>query len=306
MFEKFKYLYVGLIMLAVIMGSVACDDESVEFDEWTSTYVYLDRNIGGSGLEFFLKHTPSGIEGDVVIPFVLKLSKASSSDISVILKSEFVDTELEQTITTVIPAGSTMVKDTIRITGWDFALEIEPSVVYSGSFAISEVTPALEGLKVSPKLNKEELTVTKGIYSQLTTGVAPSGKRIDDRSAWTVSALSGSDWYSTTKVTDGDNGSYEYAYNKLAFEIDLGSEKAISGVETYSNFGDDYAHSTYSISISNDGVEWTPLCADGEPMVVAATQYVSLLKSLNARYIRWYMWGSNCLSSEMYVWENVE
>ena len=75
--------FVGLLLFA----SCHSDDSAVE-DEWTATYVYLQRldYLTPSPKTFRIDHTSEGLSAGVDMPFVVKTQKATSKDVHVNLE----------------------------------------------------------------------------------------------------------------------------------------------------------------------------------------------------------------------------
>lgn len=313
--EKLKYLSAGLLACAAV-GLVACDDDEMPANEWSSAYVYLGRpSLSSDLLTFDLVHTPSGImtEG-VAIPVSVRLSKARKSDVTVTLKTvaEGISTDLlvsKYNGTLLIPAGELEVRDTITVTNWDFALESKDAAVYNIEIAIDKVQPAAGDLRISSRESIRSVRINKSQYSNVYNGKKPEGARIADRSGWIVRYTddpTGERWQDGNDLKDDNEWSYAYVYTYLCIEIDLGSMQTLTGLETRSGyFGAEFVHTSCSILSSDDGITWTTQSAQSA-IAITDTQYVAFANPVTARYFRWMMWGGNCLSTEIYAWQAAE
>lgn len=313
--DKIKYVIAGCFLIASA-GLVACEDDEMPVDEWSSTYVYLARNsLSSDVLTFELSHMPSGIVAEeMVIPVTVRLSKTRKSDVTVVLKKTIGgEMPAEAAVfkyggTLVIPAGELESRDTVTVSNWDFAAVSKDAAEYTIDIAIDRVHPASGDLRISSRENICSVQINKSHYSNVYNGKRPEGARIEDRSGWVAKYSddpSGVKWLDGKALLDNDNYSYAYVYNYLCIEVDMGSAQKLTGLETVSGFGANYAHTSCSILSSDDGATWTTQSAQSS-IASAGTQYVAFATPVTARYLRWMMWGGNCLSSEIYAWQVAE
>lgn len=315
MIEKLKYLLAGSLLLAAAGGFVACDDDETTVDEWESTYVLLERPVLGSNeITYSIRHTDDGLSGwDGLFTFAVSLSKPCASDVMVKVGFDAA-AELPEGLFLLgengqmtIPAGETQAVNTLQC---DLqlltALVGDNAASYTVPIRIETVVPSKEDLRISSKQNDLIVNVNKGKLTNVIVGQQPSGTDMD-RSGWTVSVSTtdsetADNFRKTSNLTDDNAWSYEYVYTYLCIQIDLGAETSVTGLETYSAYGAAYAHTSCQIYSSVDGVNWIP---EHDRVSIAAdtNQYVSFIKPVKARYFRWRMWGSNVLSSEMYVYQ---
>ena len=316
MIEKLKYIFWGALALSVAGCCTACDEETAEFDEWGSNYVYLERlQLGVSGLEFKQTHSSLGVAGDmkVEIPLAVRLYKTCESNVSVKLSYAVEGGMPEDVIvfknggTVIIPAGELVVNDTLQVvTDWKFAPK--EATAYKITASIESVEPASDQLRISSKQKSLSASITKNKLTDIQANVKPDGIRIADRSGWMVytTPTQGSDvsWNKVTELNDGNTSNYIW-YNKpyLGVKIDLGSTMTISGLENYVAYGASYAMSSCAVYTSDDNVNWTLVTPeDGLAINTGYTQYVWFIAPVTGRYIIWHMYGSSCLSSELYVY----
>ena len=77
------FAFTGLLLL----GSCHSDDKAIE-DEWTATYVYLQRidYLTPSPKTFRIDHSSEGLSTGIDMPFVVKTQKPTSQDVRVNLE----------------------------------------------------------------------------------------------------------------------------------------------------------------------------------------------------------------------------
>lgn len=315
MFEKLKYFLAASLLVAVGGGSVACDDDDATPDEWSSDYVYLGQlKPAVRSTSFNVSHSSLGVAGETEIwmPVAVRLSHPRKSDVTVTLSSAVEggmpagDVVFREGGTVVIPAGETVARDTVDVlTDWSFVAKGKET--YRVTVGIGSVKPASGDLRVSSKQSSLSLSVDKAVFADIIAGERPAGSRMD-RSGWEVSWIDqeGSEnWKVSGNLTDGDDWSYLF-FGKpyMGIKIDMGSVRTITGLETYSAYGNGYAMTSCGIAASEDGTDWTLVTPDDRLAVsAAATQYVSFVVPVTARYIIWHFYGSSVLSSEVYAYQ---
>ena len=316
MIEKLKYLLAGSLMLAAAGSFVACDDDDAAVDEWNATYVYLERPaLAVDMVNCTVTHDENGLSGwEGRQPVTVRLSKACGTDVTVRLSLEVTGSEegmaasfsFENDGLVVIPAGETSVQAVLQADLNALAgICGKKGAVASVEVNLASVTPSRDDLRVSSHQNSLTVEVMKTKYPNVIVDQEPAGAPMD-RSGWTVSCSStnsedAADFEVTSNLTDDNAYTYMYLYNYIGIQIDLGGVHEVTGIENYVAYGAYYAHSSCRIYSSVDGKYWFP--EDARKDITAdATQYVSFVEPVKARYLRWRMWGGNVLSSEIYVW----
>lgn len=316
--EKLKYLLIGFLMTAVVGCFVACSEDEAAADEWTADYVYLERpQLGVTSWEFNLTQSSLGVAGDteISIPLAIRLAKPWKSDVKVTFSCTVEGGDMpDGTITfreggsVLIPAGSLIVRDTMDFTT-DWSFVPQEATTYKVTVGIGSVEPVSGQLRISSKQKELTVQINKAKSMDIQGGVKPEGSRITDYTGWTVYATAvddnNADWGGhQAALTNGNTSDYVW-FNKphLGIKIDMGAAKNVTGLETYSSYGAGYAMSSCSIYSSDDGEVWTLVTPEeGLPMTPAATQYVSFIAPVTARYLIWHLYGSAPLSAEIYVY----
>lgn len=313
MFKHIKnYIPVAAALLSLGMFTACSDDDNVEQDEWTATYVYLQRTdfLESDSKEFSLVHTPLELSGNVNMEFSAKIQKTSSHDISVELGVEgsenlpstsyrFVDREGNQLAsnTLTIKAGQTS-SDTIRMVLDDLSplAGIDGELTEKGCIKIDKVITDTPNTLVAtnPKMKQLDFSVVKDKKRYVIMGNVPTGSVQVPLTAEALT-VSGANWYTDPKsLVDGKSDSYVLFYGNAekGIQIDLGEERTVTAIQT------DYLYSGY------DSSNVTVMCADGDEWkeigtldVTGATQIINLLGKPKSRYLylrlnKWFSaWG---------------
>lgn len=313
MFKHIKnYIPVAAALLSLGMFTACSDDDNVEQDEWTATYVYLQRTdfLESDSKEFSLVHTPLELSGNVNMEFSAKIQKTSSHDISVEVGVEgsenlpstsyrFVDREGNQLAsnTLTIKAGQTS-SDTIRMVLDDLSplAGIDGELTEKGCIKIDKVITDTPNTLVAtnPKMKQLDFSVVKDKKRYVIMGNVPTGSVQVPLNADALT-LSGANYYTDPKnLVDGNSSSYVLFYGNAekGIQIDLGEERIVTAIQT------DYLYSGY------DSSNVTVMCADGDEWkeigtldVNGQTQIINLLGKPKSRYLylrlnKWFSaWG---------------
>lgn len=248
------------------------------------------------------------------MPFAVCLAKPWKSDVAVKFAYTIEGDMPEEIVTfreggaVVIPAGELAARDTMDLrTDWSFVPQ--EAATYKVTVGIGSVQPVSGQLRISSKQKELSVQINKAKSMDIQAGVKPSGSRIADYSGWSVYATNvddnNADWGAhQPKLINGNTGDYIWFNTPhLGVKIDMGATKTVTGLETFSAYGEAYAMSSCAVYTSDDGAGWklvTP--EEGLSMTPAGTQYVSFIAPITARYIIWHMYGSAPLSSEIYVY----
>lgn len=312
MFKHIKnYIPVAAALLSLGMFT-ACSDDNVEQDEWTATYVYLQRTdfLESDSKEFSLVHTPLELSGNVNMEFSAKIQKTSNHDISVELGVEgsenlpstsyrFVDREGNplSSNTLTIKAGQ-ISSDTVCMVLDDLSplAGIDGKLTEKGCIKIDKVITDTPNTLVAtnPKMKQLDFSVVKDKKRYVTMGNVPTGSVQVPLNADALT-LSGASYYTDPKnLVDGNSSSYVLFYGNAekGIQIDLGEERIVTAIQT------DYLYSGY------DSSNVTVMCADGDEWkeigtldVNGQTQIINLLGKPKSRYLylrlnKWFSaWG---------------
>lgn len=300
--KLFKYACFSLVLL----GFAGCEDPEIKDDlpyYFHESIAYLDNRV----IDATVFHSPDGIvNADLTVPFNVNLSKPLSKScriqVEATVESEGItpdDFVISGNGTVTIPANTYSGEGSISFPSWDFCLGNDAKAEYRIALKIAETSD----IPVSKDFNDLSIALTKTAKAY-TTDIAPTeGAPIADRSGWIVSVMrkEGTAWTVTKKLTDDNLYAYEYTNNYLGIQIDLGSEQTVTGLQTVSGFGASYAHTQYTLETSSDGTDWTKY-DEKHDIAPAEDQYIMFYSPVTARYIRWYMYGDDTLSSEIYVY----
>lgn len=296
--DKLKYLFAGFITLFVCSCFVACsddDDDAVEIDEWAANYVYLQRPaLGTDSKQFNLSHTGAGVSGDtkVVMPLTFRLLKPYESDVKIKLGYTTEGELPEEDITfrsggvLIIPAGETMVHDTLDVTAnWDLAQK--PKTNYIVTPQIESVEPVSGALRKSESQSKLNLIFTKSAFLNLSfsTSSVPSGTSISNRSVWNIVIQPGVENANNPgRLVDGST-STDIAADLPGFwlTIDLTETTTVTGFRIQA-YGTVYAPRGAEIFTSNDGASWE---SQGEITTSGMNQYIKLVTPVSCRHIKY-------------------
>lgn len=313
MFKHIKnYIPVAAALLSLGMFTACSDDDNVEQDEWTATYVYLQRTdfLESDSKEFSLVHTPLELSGNVNMEFSAKIQKTSNHDISVELGVEgsenlpstsyrFVDREGNplSSNTLTIKAGQ-ISSDTVCMVLDDLSplAGIDGKLTEKGCIKIDKVITDTPNTLVAtnPKMKQLDFSVVKDKKRYVTMGNVPTGSVQVPLTAEALT-VSGANWYTDPKnLVDGNSSSYVLFYGNAekGIQIDLGEERIVTAIQT------DYLYSGY------DSSNVTVMCADGDEWkeigtldVNGQTQIINLLGKPKSRYLylrlnKWFSaWG---------------
>lgn len=313
MFKHIKnYIPVAAALLSLGMFTACSDDDNVEQDEWTATYVYLQRTdfLESDSKEFSLVHTPLELSGNVNMEFSAKIQKTSNHDISVEVGVEgsenlpstsyrFVDREGNtlSSNTLTIKAGQ-ISSDTVRMVLDDLSplAGIDGKITEKGCIKIDKVITDTPNTLVAtnPKMKQLDFSVVKDKKRYVIMGNVPTSSVQVPLNADALT-LSGASYYTDPKnLVDGNSSSYVLFYGNAekGIQIDLGEERIVTAIQT------DYLYSGY------DSSNVTVMCADGDEWkeigtldVNGQTQIINLLGKPKSRYLylrlnKWFSaWG---------------
>lgn len=290
-----------LLALPIIASSCCSDSNEAIQDEWTATYVYLQRidYLTPSPKKFHLAHRSDGVKGEIAMPFVAKTQKPCTQDIkvhfSLISKTDKVSLEFlnqkGEPLTDnvlVIKAGQTH-SDTIKVVGSKFEQlkDIEEQWETNFQVNLTDIETAQENTFISPVKDLQKLTAKIEKKPHLTLSLGqPANSDVLDRANWSIT-LDDIAEHPASNLFDEDFGTdVASSNNGFSFVLDLGAETALSGLYTTSwayQVGT-YAPQEIELLVSNDNTNWRSL---GRIATGTGIQQVVFEEQPTARYLRY-------------------
>ena len=246
------YKTLAALFAAVGLTAVAgCSENNKNpDDEWTATYVYLQRvdYLSPSPKTFYFTHTAEGVTGSVDMPFVAKIQKPASRDITVNIDFKEPKTydlglalqtnkgEAVSTKQLVIKAGEVH-SDTLRLvaTKVNKIDTLEQQVEIPFEVTLASIQTAQANTHISPVKNLKALSakISKSALQSLAIG-EPENSVAMDRSTWTITLGEGAE-NTAANLTDLNYGT-DVARSNTGFDltIDLCTSKTITGLYTIS------------------------------------------------------------------------
>lgn len=297
-----KCMAVAIALLSACSMVSCSDDDNTANDEWTATYVYLQRTdyLESDVKHFAVKHSAVGLSGDVSMDFSAKVQKPASHDISVKVAIEgsellpgtnyrLTDREGNALTTDVltIKAGR-LSSDTIRMTLGDMSpLDgIEGSDTETGAVKIEQIDTSEPNTLVAtnPKMKQLDFSVDKGVKQNVEVGDVPDGS-VEVAPSSLALTLKGTYWYNdASALLDGSSSTYVlfYGSGEKSITIDLGDEKTVTAIQAVW-YGSYYAANNVTIE-TGDGSDWKEV---GTTDVSGGTQTAVLLSKPKTRYLRY-------------------
>ena len=309
MFKKFRYLYVGLMLLAVSMCSVACDDDTVEFDEWSTTYVYLETESLDNAFSFhkYYNISDNAIEDPTPITFKcnVKIAKAQSSDIIVKLGSNAAEILGDAAASLTIPSEIVIKANTLNtefeaVLSMDFLMSDAKANSYDLTFGLSGLETSIEGVSLSSKRNKASISVSKSLtLGNLIESGQPEGTPLSFE-GWKVAFSAG--WRGNMDIPIGAT-SGDLAKDGGATWLcwDMGEKRDVTGIATraWASWASPY---DINFAISDDNVDFVEMSATRVP--TSETPAYRFTKPISCRYLKFYVLNSGTVSfTKMTVYE---
>ena len=302
---KYKYnkLQIGGFAIASLLLLSGChsDNDAVE-DEWTATYVYLQRvdYLSPSPKTFRIDHTEEGLSAGVDMPFVAKTQKPTNKDVRVNVElrdanAANVGLELQDKTGKKLESSQILIKageqhsDTFHIVATKIS-ELkanEQKVSLAFDVALSSIETAQGNTHISPvsELNNLAAKIEKGALQTMKMG-EPKINDVLDRSAWTITLSEGAE-NTGANLVDGNYWT-DVARSGQGFTItiDIGEVKTITGVNTtsWSWTTNRYAPQEVEVAVSKDNVTWKSL---GTIQTSGGYQNITLLSRPKARYLKY-------------------
>lgn len=291
-----KNFYKLMIMVAAVWAATplltSCGDDEEETNEYTTSYVYLQRtDYLESEKTFTITHNAiSGLGGEVNMPFKVKVQRAASEDITVNLAvqtSEGLEGKIELNSQQVIIKAGEMQSEELTATMPDlsFMAGTEETMSYTFTVTMESVQTSGKSVKMSSVYNALPATVNKELLSvdNLKNG-QPTNSAFDNRAEWTISLMAGVEG-TAANLIDGNNSDVAIDNSGFWIALDLGSEKTVTGIRTQ-HWSGSYAPSRIVIYISEDGNLWKSM---GNIGTSGGVQEVSFKVPMNTRYLKYDM-----------------
>lgn len=285
-----------MIMVAAVWAATplltSCGDDEEETNEYTTSYVYLQRtDYLESEKTFTITHNAiSGLGGEVNMPFKVKVQRAASEDITVNLAvqtSEGLEGKIELNSQQVIIKAGEMQSEELTATMPDlsFMAGTEETMSYTFTVTMESVQTSGKSVKMSSVYNALPATVNKELLSvdNLKNG-QPTNSAFDNRAEWTISLMAGVEG-TAANLIDGNNSDVAIDNSGFWIALDLGSEKTVTGIRTQ-HWSGSYAPSRIVIYISEDGNLWKSM---GNIGTSGGVQEVSFKVPMNTRYLKYDM-----------------
>lgn len=302
---KYKYnkLQIGGFAIASLLLLSGChsDNDAVE-DEWTATYVYLQRvdYLSPSPKTFRIDHTEEGLSAGVDMPFVAKTQKPTSKDVRVNVElrnanAANVGLELQDKTGKKLESSQILIKageqhsDTFHIVATKIS-ELkanEQKVSLAFDVALSSIETAQGNTHISPvsELNNLAAKIEKGALQTMKMG-EPEVNNVLDRSSWTITLSEGAENPGTNLIDGNYWTDVARSGQGFTITIDVGGVKTITGINTtsWSWTTNRYAPQEVEVAVSKDNVTWKSL---GTIQTSGGYQNITLLSRPKARYLKY-------------------
>ena len=286
-----------MIMVAAVWAATpfftSCSDSEEEDNEYTTSFVYLQRNDYLEDEKVFIitHNSITGLGGKVDMPFRVKVQRPTSVDVTVNLAVQTSE-GLEGKIVlssqqVVIKAGEMQSEElTASMPDLSFLSGTEDAMSYTFSVIMESIQSTSQSVRASSIYNALPATINKEALSvdNLKSGV-PENSVLDDRSKWTLTLMDGVQG-TASDLIDGNGGS-DVAMDNSGFwiTVDLGSKKTVTGIKTQ-HWSSGYAPSKVVIYISEDGNKWKSM---GDIRTSGSTQNISLKVPMDTRFLKYDM-----------------
>ena len=286
-----------MIMVAAVWAATpfftSCSDSEEEDNEYTTSFVYLQRNdyLDDEKVFIITHNSITGLGGKVDMPFRVKVQRPTSVDVTVNLAVQTSE-GLEGKIVlssqqVVIKAGEMQSEElTASMPDLSFLSGTEDAMSYTFSVIMESIQSTSQSVRASSIYNALPATINKEALSvdNLKSGV-PENSVLDDRSKWTLTLMDGVQG-TASDLIDGNGGS-DVAMDNSGFwiTVDLGSKKTVTGIETQ-HWSSGYAPSKVVIYISEDGNKWKSM---GDIRTSGSTQNISLKVPMDTRFLKYDM-----------------
>lgn len=286
------------LSVAVLLGMLApalssCDDQEEAFNEWTATYVSLQRQdyLSGDVKVFNLSHDITGINGDeITLTFNVKTQQPAPADITVTLDAASKG-ELDASLitlshpTVVLHRGETMSEDITATINRDNFNDIKDKVAYDFEVSISNITTTDKNTVISDYLRTLRANISKTAYCNLKAAIPENSALLTNKQDWEFAFQEGVENAGSNSVA-GTGGS-DVATNGVPFwvTVDLKKIQTLQGIQT-KHWGSNYAPTEIEILHSTDGIEWSSL---GVTATSGGTQNITFIAPVETRYLKYQM-----------------
>ena len=297
-----KFQMSGFIIASLLLLSGCHSDNDAVEDEWTATYVYLQRvdYLTPSPKTFRINHTDEGLSAGVDMPFVVKTQKPTSQDVRVNIelhdaKASNVGLELQDKTGKKIETSQILIKageqhsDTFHIvaTKINELKKNEQKVSLNFDVALTSIETAQANTYISPIPDLKDLTakIEKGALQTMKMG-EPEVNNVLDRSSWTITLSEGAENPGTNLIDGNYWTDVARSGQGFTITIDVGGVKTITGINTtsWSWTTNRYAPQEVEVAVSKDNVTWKSL---GTIQTSGGYQNITLLSRPKARYLKY-------------------
>ena len=286
-----------MIMVAAVWAATpiitSCSDSEEEDNEYTTSFVYLQRNdyLDDEKVFIITHNSITGLGGKVDMPFRVKVQRPTSVDVTVNLAvqtSEGLEGKIVLSSQQVVSKAGDMQSEelTASMPDLSFLSGTQDAMSYTFSVIMESIQSTSQSVRASSIYNALPATINKEALSvdNLKSGV-PENSVLDDRSKWTLTLMDGVQG-TASDLIDGNGGS-DVAMDNSGFwiTVDLGSMKTVTGIKTQ-HWSSGYAPSKVVIYISEDGNKWKSM---GDIRTSGSTQNISLKVPMDTRFLKYDM-----------------
>lgn len=292
-----KKFYKLILMAALSFGvapfMTSCSDDE-DADEWTATYVYLQREdyLVSNVKTFNLTHDANGIGGDEInMVFTAKTQKPVSKDVVVSLdvksNTEGLDVNSISLSASrvIIKAGQQVSEEVMAQIDRNIFAAVEDKASFSFSVSIKEIDTHNGNTHVSSNLHTLPVEVKKSAFCNLKVGTPANSLQWAANTEWSFTFQDGVENAGKNAIIG--NGTGDVATNGVPFwfTVDFKEPKTILGIYT-KHWGSSYAPTQIEMFSSDNGSTWKSM---GVLDTKGATQNITFIAPVTARYLKYQM-----------------
>lgn len=286
------------LSIAVLLGMLtpvlsSCNDQEEEFNEWTATYVSLQRQdyLSGDVKKFNLNHDASGVNGDeITLTFNVKTQQPAPADITVALDVES-EEGLDANLITlsnpsvILKKGETVSEDITATINRETFADTRDKFQYAFQVSINHIVTSDKNIVVSDYLRTLRASINKAAYCNLKAATPENSTLLTNKTDWEFTFQDGVENTGSNSVAG--TGGNDVATDGVPFwvTVDLKKTQEIRGIQT-THWGADYAPTEVEIFHSTDGTNWSSL---GVIATSGQAQYITFITPVETRYLKYQM-----------------
>lgn len=269
---NFKYYYVLITCVLGVLALNSCSkDEDDEMNEWTTNYVYLQRdNYLAKEPTFIVTHDPMGLAGEVDYKFYIKTKYPATKDINVSFEvsGDIPNDKISlQTRQVTIKSGETSSElITVTVPDWSFLKDDKAAKDYNMIVYITGLQSSDKNIQISNNQKSKSFKISKISYSPVSPNM-PTNWQAVNRSGWeaTSSRIYASSYTPANAIDDNLNSTwFAYGMNNnggacwLNIKLDTPINMVGFSITRENAFGGGYSVKRTTIQIKKEGdTEWT-------------------------------------------------